>query len=133
MLPRKFFEQFPGKFCFNSLPLTLSASPNMMHFVRTFSNIRAYGVRARLIVIDEVCSYGKIVFIQNILKNGWWGDASHTSPPLGSAPVCVLKSQLSKGFKEFTIVLLALSASDLLEGGGANIMCLAMEDGKMSL
>ena len=30
-------EQFLGKFCLNSLPLNLSVSPNMMHFVRTFS------------------------------------------------------------------------------------------------
>ena len=31
------FEQFLGKFCSNVLPLNLSVSPNMMHFVRTFS------------------------------------------------------------------------------------------------
>ena len=50
MLPRKifeklhavmiilaFFEQFSRKFCSNFLTLILSASPNMMHFVRTFS------------------------------------------------------------------------------------------------
>ena len=54
MLPRKvfdnlhtavailaFFEKFLGKFCLKFLPLNLSVSPNMMHFVRTFSNIRA--------------------------------------------------------------------------------------------
>ena len=54
MLPRKFFEnlqtvvailvvleQFLGKFCINFLPLNLSVSPNMMHFVRTFSIMRA--------------------------------------------------------------------------------------------
>ena len=53
MLPRKIFEnlhtavailalfeQCFGKFCLNFLPLILSVSPNMMHFVRTFSNIR---------------------------------------------------------------------------------------------
>ena len=38
-------------------------------------------------------------------------------PPPGSAPVCELKSRLLKRFKIFTIVLLALSNSDLLEGG----------------
>ena len=32
-----FFEQFLGKFCLNFLPLNLSVSPNMMHFVPTFS------------------------------------------------------------------------------------------------
>ena len=54
MLPRKnfenlhtavailaLFEQFLGKFCLNFLPLNLSVSPNMMHLVCTFSNIRA--------------------------------------------------------------------------------------------
>ena len=35
------FEQFLGKFCLNFLPLYLSVSPNMMHFVRTFSIMRA--------------------------------------------------------------------------------------------
>ena len=30
------FEQFSGKLCLNFLTLTLSASPNMIHFVRTF-------------------------------------------------------------------------------------------------
>ena len=50
MLPRKvfenlhtvvailvLFEQFSDKFCLNILPLILSVSPNMTHFVRTFS------------------------------------------------------------------------------------------------
>ena len=49
MLPRKIFEnlhaviailelfeQFSGKLCFNFLTLNLIASPNMIHFVRTF-------------------------------------------------------------------------------------------------
>ena len=31
------FEQFLGKFCLNFLSLNPSVSPNMMHFVRTFS------------------------------------------------------------------------------------------------
>ena len=48
MLPRKIFEnlhtvvailalfeQFLGKFCLNFLPLNLSVSPSMMHFVCT--------------------------------------------------------------------------------------------------
>ena len=54
MLPRKIFEnlhtvvailalfeQFLGKFCLNILPLNLSVSPNTMHFVHTFSIMRA--------------------------------------------------------------------------------------------
>ena len=53
MLPRKNFENlntamailvpseyFSGKFCLNFLTLSLSASPDMMHFVRTFSIMR---------------------------------------------------------------------------------------------
>ena len=43
----------------NFLTLILSASPNM-HFVRTFSIMRAYGVR--LIAIKEARNYRKIVF-----------------------------------------------------------------------
>ena len=35
------FEQFLGKFCVNFLPLNLNVSPNMMHFVCTFSIMRA--------------------------------------------------------------------------------------------
>ena len=35
------FEQFSGKFCLNFLTLNLSVSPNMMHFLRTFSIMRA--------------------------------------------------------------------------------------------
>ena len=52
MLPPKKFETLhavmailefyiiSGKFCLNVLTLTLSASPNIMHFVRTFSIMR---------------------------------------------------------------------------------------------
>ena len=47
-----------------------------MHFVRTFSITRALGVR--LIVIEKVQNYGKIVFIKNMFENGWWRDASPT-------------------------------------------------------
>ena len=39
------FEQFLRKFCLNFLPLNLSVSLNIMHFVRTFSIMRALGVR----------------------------------------------------------------------------------------
>ena len=54
MLPREIFEilhavmailmlfkHFSGKHCLNFLTLILSASPNMVHFVRTFSSMRA--------------------------------------------------------------------------------------------
>ena len=35
------FEQFLGEFCLNFLPLNLSVSPNVMHFVPIFSIMRA--------------------------------------------------------------------------------------------
>ena len=35
------FEQVLGKFCLNFLPLILSVVPNMTHFIRTFSLMRA--------------------------------------------------------------------------------------------
>ena len=41
MAIRVLFEQFSGKFCLYFRPLTLSASPNMMLFVRTVSIMRA--------------------------------------------------------------------------------------------
>ena len=47
----------------------LSALQNIMHFVRTFSIMRAQDVR--LIAIEEVRNYGKIVYIQNNFENGW--------------------------------------------------------------
>ena len=47
----------------------LSASPTMMHFVRTFSIMRTQG--GRLIAIEEVRNCGKIVYIQNNFENGW--------------------------------------------------------------
>ena len=53
MLPREIFEilhavmailvlfqYFSGKLCLNFLTPNLSSSPNMMHFVRTFSIVR---------------------------------------------------------------------------------------------
>ena len=55
----------------------LSASQNMMHFVRTFSIMRAQGVR--LIANEEVRNYGKIVYIQNNFENGWY--KMHTPHP----------------------------------------------------
>ena len=67
------FEYFSRKFCLNFLTLILSASPNMMHFVCTFST---YVLKA------EGGIYGKIVYIKNIFENGWWEDAYPTSYPL---------------------------------------------------
>ena len=53
------FEQFSAQFCLNFFTLILSALPKMMHFVRSFSIMPAYGVR--LIAIEEARNYGKIV------------------------------------------------------------------------
>ena len=50
----------------------------MMHIVRTFS-IMLKGVR--LIAIEEVRKYEKIVSIKNIFENVWWKDAyPHFTP-----------------------------------------------------
>ena len=58
----------------------------MMHFVRTFSIMRAEGTK--LIAIEKVRNYGKIVYIQNTFENGWWEDVYHwpSSYPHRSAP-----------------------------------------------
>ena len=75
------FEQFPRKFCLNVCALILSALLKMMHFVRTFVIMRALGVR--LIAIEEVRNYGKIVCMKNLFENGWWEDAYPSSYPPG--------------------------------------------------
>ena len=49
----------------------------MMHFVRTFSIMRALGVG--LIAMEEVRNYGKIVYIKNFLKMA--GERMHTPHP----------------------------------------------------
>ena len=74
MLPRKFFENlqtvmailvlFEQLSDLNFLTLILSASPNMMHFVRTFLIMLALGVRLK--AIEEVRNYKKIAYIKNI-------------------------------------------------------------------
>ena len=52
----------------------------MMHVVRTLSIERALGVR--LIVIEEVRNYGKILYIKSTFENGWWENAYPSSYPL---------------------------------------------------
>ena len=79
------FEEFSAKFCFNFLTLILSASPNMMHFVRAFSICACL----RLIAIEEARNYEKIIsYIKNIFQNDWWEEAYPSSypPPFRSAP-----------------------------------------------
>ena len=70
-------------FRLNFLTLILSVSPNVMHFVCTFSIMRA---DVRLMAIEEVRSYGQIVYIKNIFENDWLEDAYFSSYPPGSAP-----------------------------------------------
>ena len=79
----------------------------MMHFVRTFSIMRAYGVR--LIAIKEVRSYGKIVYIVSIFENGWYEDAYSSSYPPVSTPSHKLqklskKSGISQSFGTINFV-----------------------------
>ena len=62
------FEHFLANFVVNLLPPNASVSPNTMQFVRTFSIMRALGVR--LIVTEKVGNYGKTVFIKNMFENG---------------------------------------------------------------
>ena len=56
----------------------------MMHFVRTFSIMRAQG--ARLIAIEEVRTYRKIAYIKDIFENGWWRMHIPSPYPPGSVP-----------------------------------------------
>ena len=65
MLPRKIFEKLHTEVAILALfeqPLNLSVSPNMVHFIHTFSIMRAQGVG--LIVIKKVRNYAKTVFIK---------------------------------------------------------------------
>ena len=67
----------------------------MIHFVRTFSAMRAYGVR--LIAIEEVRNYKKnCVYIKNIFENGWWEDTYSSSYPPESAPGHKLQKPLKE-------------------------------------
>ena len=70
--------------CLNFLILILGASPNMMHVVHAFLIMRASGVR--LIAIEGVRNYRKIICIKNSFENSWWEDAYPLSYPSGYAP-----------------------------------------------
>ena len=77
------FGHFSGKVCSYFRPLPLSASPNMMHFVG-YAQFRLCVLKAtKAYCNEEVRNYGKILFIQSIVENGWCGGRMHTShPPL---------------------------------------------------
>ena len=55
----------------------------MMHFVRTFSVVRA---KRKAYCYQRGSNYGKIIYIKSIFENGWWKNAYPSSYPPGSAP-----------------------------------------------
>ncbi len=149
MLPRKIFENlnavmailvlfeyFSRKFCLNFLILILKASPIMMHFVRTFSIMRASGVT--LIAIEEVENSGKIVYIKNIFENGWW--RKHTphltplDPPLAISYRNHQKSVAYMFQSLGTIILFFFTKKRSQKGGGGifvfkyiwRVLCLSL-------
>ena len=81
-----FFEYILDKFCLNFLTLILSASPNMMHNVRTSYIVHAWDVRH--IAIEEVWNYRKIegLQIKNTFESGWWVDAYSSTCLPSSTP-----------------------------------------------
>ena len=73
------FEQFSGKVCSYFWALSLSVSPNMMHFVG-YAQFRFCVLKAtKAYCNEEVRNYGKILFMQSIKMVGG-GDASPTFP-----------------------------------------------------
>ena len=96
MLPRKMFEnlhaltatlvlfkQFLGENWPHFWPLTLSALPNMMHFVRSVSTNVLKATMAYY--YEEIQNHGKILFIHNTVENGWWGMHTQHTP---HSPLC---------------------------------------------
>ena len=65
-------------FSLNFLTLFLSASPNMMHFVRTFSVMRA---RRKDYRYQRDSNLWKSCMHPRIFENGWWEDAYSSSYP----------------------------------------------------
>ena len=76
----------------------------MMHFARSFdyaSQLKA----TTAYCYEEVKNHGKILFIQNIVKNGWWGNAyaAYSASPLCfklKIPKAVIKHDCCKKVKE---------------------------------
>ena len=90
----------------------------MMHFVRTFSIMRAFCVR--LIATEEAQNYGKIVglYITNILHDGWWGNAIASSYPPGSAPGHTLqKPWKESGIFQSSLILLFFTKRQIKRRG----------------
>ena len=97
MLPRKnfenlraimailmLFEKFSGKFCLNFSALILSASPNMVHFVPTFSIMRACVLLSKSFKIQKS---EKLYTSQTSWKMaGGWMHTPHPTPWIGLWP-----------------------------------------------
>ena len=95
MLPRKIFEnlhtamailalfvQFPGKVFLYFWPLPWSASPNMRHFLG-YAQFRLGVLKAaKAYCYEEIQNYEKILFIQSIVENKWWGEGCIPHIPL---------------------------------------------------
>ena len=64
------FEQFSGKFCLCFWPLILSALPNTMLF-RLRCTVSIMRVATQAYCYEEIRNYGKILFSQSIVENGW--------------------------------------------------------------
>ena len=91
----------------------------MMHFVRTFLITRAYGVR--LIAIEEVPNYRKIVCIKSILKMA--GGRMHTPHPTPlDSPLAISYRNRQKNlayFSHLALLILFLFTKRQSQKGGA--------------
>ena len=81
------FEQFLCKFCLNFLPLNVNVSPNIMHFVRTFSIMLVLGMR--LIAIENFKIMEKLYSSKTCLKMAGGGMHSPHLYPLLPALITV--------------------------------------------
>ena len=91
----------------------------MMHFVRTFSIMRAQGVM--LIAIEEVRNYEKIIRIKNMFENGWWRMHTPHPTPLDS-PLAISYRNHQKSLAYFShlapLILLFYTKSRSQKSGG---------------
>ena len=89
---------------------------NIMHFVRTFSITRAQGVR--LIAIEEVQNYGKIVYILNTFKMA--GGRMHTPYPTPLDPPLAISYRCFTYFSHLApLTLLFFTKRQSQKGRGA--------------
>ena len=95
------FEQFLGEVCLYFWLLLLSASPNMIYFVRTVSIMRAI-VMNRFEIVEKFCSF------KALLKMASGG--MHSPHPPGSAPDCQRIAFRSHGCVHFRKATFSLSS-----------------------